>query len=494
MLTGIFLTGLYLVLFALACTHAYKAKKITDLLPSISWSGSIIIPFILVVIPFAENEHAMHLQAIGMCLIGYFLLAGDYLSLRYSLSQDAQRKNELHIKKNLRRKDGQSKLLFYCNIICVGIALTGITVHLSRIGWENIPLLSSLLHADLDETILNHMRDMFSREANLTIFEKYYYNFNVLVFGLPALAYLMITKRFYSMIALFAVCTIYLIASTAKMPFMIFFCVFTLVALHIIFPKHKNAILSIGILTIVTTVVLGGLLRAPFPHSYVEFAAKAQSEGCEIYEDQAPQFCALDATLGDYYRLPIYRELTRPYFVRLYDYSTYRMLVTPVDMNYRWYEYFGNEGDFMGFASIIPPWRQPGYIHPARQVASYALESRFPQEYATAYAYAGIDADAYARMGLTGVFIISVLLFFIRICPAIMHAGHAFSEIYRLMVIGLLIILPPSSSLHAILVAHGLIVITGIICFFKFYDIVLRKFIKNRTDKLKRKLEGLPIH
>lgn len=484
----------YLALFAFACAHAYKARKITDLLPSISWCGSIIIPFILVVIPFADTAHAIYLQSIGMCMIGYALLAGDYASFRYGQAQDSQKEVELHIKKSLRRKDAQSRLLFWCNIICVAIALTGIAVHLSRIGWDNIPLLSSLTHSDLDESILNNMRDMFSREADLTIFEKYFYNFNVLVFGLPSLAYLMITKRFYSMVALFAACTFYLVASTAKMPFMIFFCVFLLVAIHIIYPKQKNAILSIGILAIVVTVVLGGLLRAPLPHSYVKFAYEGETKGCEIYIDQAETFCDMDATLGDYYRLPAYRKLTRPYFVRLYDYSTYRMLVTPVDMNYRWYEYFSGEGKFMGFASIIPPWRQPGYVHPARQVAAFALESRFPNEYATAYAYAGIDADAFARGGLVGVFIVSLLLFLVRFCPAVMHAGHAFSEIYRLMVIGMLIILLPSSSLHAILIAHGLIIITGIICAFKFCDVALRKYIIQRTEARKKKLEGLPIH
>lgn len=484
----------YIVAFGAVCIYAYKSGKITDLLPSISWGGSIIIPFLFVVLPFSTNPEALFLQIIGMCIIGFSLLAADYVSLKHGLAQDATKERELHIKKSIRRKDAQSRLLFWCNLLCITITLASIVIHLSRIGWSNIPILSSFMQNEIDHALVNHLRFMFSREADLTIFEKYFYNFSVVVFGLPALAYLMVTKRFYSMVALFATCTFYLVASTAKMPFMIFFCVFALLAVHIIYPKHKNRILGIGILAIISVVIIGGIIRVPFPYSYITYAIKGKTQGCEIYTEQTPRFCDMDATLADYYRLPLYRQIERPYFIRLYDYSTYRMLVTPVDVNYRWYEYFSQPGKYLGFASIIPQWRPANFIHPAFQVGQFAYASRFPEEYAHAYAYGGMDADAFARAGLWGVALISVLLFLARISPTYLHAGHAFSEIYRLMVIGLLIILPPSSSLQAMLIAHGLIVIIGAIVFFKFYDTALRNMIKQRTEKRKRKLERLPIH
>lgn len=468
------LLAIWGICLILVFNYAWHRQRLTDLMPSLSWLGFIIVPYFVTIYPFASDQEALAYQVTGFTIFAYALLAADFFALKRLKTQDKINKSlnrDMKLKKSIRKLDSEGRFLFFCALASIGICLIGIICHLYRVGFENIPLFQKLFADHFSYAEVERLRDSFSREASITFFEKYFYNFNVLVFGLPPLAYFLVTRRFVLMSIFFIIFSTYLVSSTANMPFMIFLSALLLIVLHAVFPKHRNHIIAAGLLIVLIICTLGSYIRMQYPHSFINEALKGKEMGCEHYLDQSPNFCDLDATMGDHYRLPLYRNIDRPTLVRLYDYGTYRMIITPVDVSYRWYQYFKETENRISFASILPPLRDADFIHPARQVTLFAYQSRFPQEY-NGFAYGSIDADAFARKGLWGVALISFLLMIVRLIPSYFHSNHAYSEIYNLMIIALLVILMPSASLHAILVAHGVGVICAIIICFRAYKYV----------------------
>lgn len=474
----------FTVAWLMVGAYTYRRQCFTNALPSLSWLVFLIIPFGVTIAPFASDAQALTLQITGLSIIGITLLAGDFLSAKLARSPDnhphARGFGRLNIKQDLRLKDSHSSALLWGAWALSAITLIGIAAHILRIGVENTPLISALLFDVRSEEALDHMRDLFSRDADLTFIEKYFYNFSVLLFGLPALVYFLATKRFAVALILFFVFTFYLLASMAKMPFMIFFTALSLLIIHIAFPKYKNRILMSLAVCGTVFIIIGGLIRAEFPHFFVTDAFKDQHPACTVITEKIKPACTSEMMIGDYYRIPYYTEIGRPDIARYYDYIIYRMFLTPVEVNYRWYEYFQDDTRRDSFATILPFWRGENYEHPARTVDKFAYESRFPYEYAWGYAYGSIDADAYARGGLQGIAIVAALLLIMRLLPTLSYTGYVFSEIYGLILIALLVILLPSASIQALLVAHGALPICGLLVLLYLYRLYQVRSMKAR--------------
>ena len=98
-----------------------------------------------------------------------------------------------------------------------------------------------------------------------------------------------------------------------------------------------------------------------------------------------------------------------------------------------------------------------GFIHPANRVGKWAYFNRFPQSYSeSAFAYAGIDADAHARGGWWGVIGVCVFLVLARLAMVVLRAGEYWGTSAYYAAVYMLGIMMPHASLQAIFVSQGL--------------------------------------
>jgi hypothetical protein len=130
----------------------------------------------------------------------------------------------------------------------------------------------------------------------------------------------------------------------------------------------------------------------------------------------------------------------------------YRSFVTPIDVSSRWYQYY-YYNDKKQFTDI----NQPRNKHPANIIANWAYVDRFPYIYlSTAMANSSIDADSYARFGIIGIIISSIIIVLMFLWMYFFYTNSVISRLIFICFIILMSILLPQASIQAILVAHGI--------------------------------------
>jgi hypothetical protein len=140
------------------------------------------------------------------------------------------------------------------------------------------------------------------------------------------------------------------------------------------------------------------------------------------------------------------------------NYATYRLFLVPAEVSHWWYRYFpDHSGGYLGLSGLTPGSRsRADFRHPANAVGFWAYRARHPNQYGeTVRAYASVDADAYARGGVLGIFLCAIALGLFRFSLKALGVGDVWSRYLGFagcMILGLIL---PNGSIFAALVVQG---------------------------------------
>jgi hypothetical protein len=134
----------------------------------------------------------------------------------------------------------------------------------------------------------------------------------------------------------------------------------------------------------------------------------------------------------------------------------YRVFLTPVEVSNHWYDYF--DGSPSEKRKLLDVFERENSKQASNKVGVWAYTDRFPAHYGqTISANGSIDADAFSLGGNFLVFIVALILFFIRIFMSISIPGDSLLvRILEGIGLGQLAFLPNSAPLQAILLPQGL--------------------------------------
>jgi hypothetical protein len=183
---------------------------------------------------------------------------------------------------------------------------------------------------------------------------------------------------------------------------------------------------------------------------------------------------------------PHLNKLAGP-FGRAVNYVMYRTVLAPVEVSHRWYIFYPEiHGSYLGFYGLTPSSRNdPMFQHPANKVAIWSYASRFPNKYLhSAYAYASIDADAWARWGKIGLIGVAFILLVFRIVAGNVRLEGRFGDsIYTAFLVVFSFSLP-MASLQALLQAQGAFYFWLLPIFVWIWNTLRRKYLAQKRGSI----------
>lgn len=349
------------------------------------------------------------------------------------------------------------------NDLCVAWILSIIFISLTVLHtvWvaDSVPVMN-LLSGNFDIESLHSSRSAFSRDSQLPAGLHYLLSFSVTIFGVPAVIICIAKMRYFWALSLFVWVSLYASVSTAVLPlFFAFLTIFVGTTLLSPLTRRKRIFrttIIVASLTLLFTVVISmispwGILSGK--HTDLQTGVTNTSP-LENSRD----------LLGDKNRAQSYGpDQTRPHFI-LYaaDRVLYRCIFTPVEVSYRWYEYFYLFPiERISLSRMVHDSHSELSVHPASAVGKWAFYERFQNRYLeSAHAYASFDADAYSRFGWVGFLIALGVIATCRILLELFRSiqGVTTNAFYSVGIC-LVAVLPASASVQAMLVAHGLAVL-----------------------------------
>jgi hypothetical protein len=423
--------------FAIAWGIA-KAKDV-ELLPSLSWFVLMVLPFWVQFESFPETSKSVQAFAVGF--VGICLLIGDSLPVRPAGTE----------RTGLLEFDGWLRDFRLYGVFLIVLAL----YHLSLL--DQIPLVEKYIGRVHDARELSWMREQTSKLLAVSSLTKYVFTWLVNIAAPLAIVLAWRSGRRIWALAFFAFAVMYAAMSLAKVPlFLLGIILLVTFWQQVAFAKRLAAYVAILLLFIpVSWDAYSFFVTSPY--SVFNYRASPAAVAALNLRETDPR---ARLTIGDHSRLmPIEADSALGTRERVYNYYTYRLFLSPIDVSSRWYQYFPSvSGRHIGLQGLRPADRErSAETHPARLVGAWAYGARFPDKYLeTAQAYASVDADAYARFGLAGIIGVGVIVIALRLTLKRLKTSGAFGQI--LYAIGLVLsgLLWPMASIQAALVSNGL--------------------------------------
>ena len=416
-----------------------QVDAIVEFAPSTGWLMLMLWPLLYQYSDFHPATRYLQLAAVSIIFLLLFL--SDLLCFQRSVKRVRVVDNRV----------GKSWLIY------MGIfSLVPVAVHLYLM--PKIPLLSWVFENEAARGSLVLLREGAAKLLDVPTAVKYLF-----VWPLVILAPMYIVVAFwagYWGLALMGlvIASLYAVATLAKFPLVLLWstCLFASCTL----PSRFRRILSAAWIGAVLLGVAGVsilLLSGALDFMKISPAHVQSSVFSEMKEDDPRR----TLTLGDVARLESPEAAQqRSVAINLATSALYRVWLTPSDVSHRWYQYFTYvKKEPLGFHNFFPTKAMRSEA-PSREVGIWAYQERFPDKYgATISAYASFDADAFARGGVWGVMLATILLLLVRVGAAFLLAAHPVGLVsYGVLLCGLAI-LPSSASLQAMLGAHGLFLI-----------------------------------
>lgn len=264
-------------------------------------------------------------------------------------------------------------------------------------------------------------------------------------------------------------------ATLAKAPILIMGALLGLLLWQHLAPGLRKVLLIVGAFVLTLALSVATYFYATNPMSIFRFRVpeSVQQESLALLPPaKTGSPIVTGFSVGDHSRLVVkYRHTLREYdnarslteFEKMLNFIAYRVFLTPVEVSNRWYSYFPDvEGGYLGFEGLTPGSRNRAeFVHPATRVGRWAYVTRFPENYGDSIrAYASVDADAYARWGLLGIFLMCAAIFTVRVGLAVVRTQALPSRSLYLTGVLILAIGLPQASLAALFVSQGL----GVVC------------------------------
>jgi hypothetical protein len=416
---------------------------------SLSW-------LILMVLPFLMQYNSFHAsyrdtQMIGILSIGMaFLLAESLFSYKHRKSLGLEQPLTFNI-----------KVTYAAALVIVAVQI----LHLLLM--PEIPIIT-YLHNFKNDQSLTILRESASKLLHIPELFKYLFQLtNVIA---PALAVILFKKSKRWALPFIAITIFYSFATTAK-TMTVLYSAILLIPLYYQLNKIRKLI---NFSALAFTYCL-----AIYSFAFYIYTKPASLDYLEVERENARTF-----TIADRHRIfglvPFEKHENRSSSAieaRIKG-LFYRAILVPSEVSHIWYSYYpAVKGDFIGFYGLTPETRNSeSFVHPSNEVGIWAYVKKFPKDYLDSiHAYSSMDAEIYSRFGLSGVFLISLLLFFIVVYLLPTTTNFKTNDAIIFKFSGLLIIALFSSmaSLQAMLLAHGLIII-----FFIILAVKIRPYLK----------------
>ncbi len=415
----------------------------------------MVLPFLLQWDYLFEATRTTH--AIGILVIAAALYTFDFIMARRTPAQAGE------VQKTRARH-----MLYVLPSLTVG----GIILHLSLIG--KIPVLE-LISGNTDPMALIDMRDDFSREADFHFLLKYAFNWLTPIFSPISIAILVIYRRYVLAFLLFLLTVFYAMASLAKAPVLVLVMCLVVAAIGLLYRRSIAYLVIVGIFTAFIGIFVGFFLLKNASDSKEKIDEKTYQELLAEWKfDESHPLAHL--TLGDHTRVVsgglIPAKDDTPFIdstahecpdmkchvTRAYKYLIYRWFLVPSEMAQRWYDY-SLYHSYAGFSELVRTEHDSGYKHLSQRVGNWSLASRFPKIYLdSAHAYAGIDADAYLRMGWAGWILAVFGLMLIRLGSFFWYNTEPVAMAAYYSMVAALGLLLPHASIQALVVAQGVMI------------------------------------
>lgn len=437
--------GIY-SLFAIALfAYTFLKGRSFALVPSVGWLSFMSLPFLVLWTYFPEPYRTIHAQ--GCLIIGFLLLLSDTCSYFY-------------MQKRAGHRDHARMTPEFLNFVAWGATAMLIIIAVYHLmAAESIPLFERLFGSGAAEQYLAD-RNKFQRDLPVPFFLRYIINFNVYIFGSLALVLHWLSGRRRIAITIALAIVVYSVLSTAKLPaVMAVVIIVGLLVQHMCMQRAwlRRALFGVYVLGM-GLVGLFYVLAAPKIITYYAHAP---------FETASPDDPRRVTSIGDYIRSPEADAVSkqRAFVYRKAEYLVYRIFLTPVEVSDRWYQYFTYaQKTPEPFASLLGRAAGSDTPHPSVRVGRWAYHEKFPSKYMPdVHAYGSLDADAFAYGGLKAVLLAGLIFALVRFAFAVLHTPNPIAETLHITAIILMMAIPPSGSLPALLAPHGLAALLAIL-------------------------------
>ena len=418
--------------------NATKNKRLIQYLPTLCWFSFIIIPLIFSWTYFPVP--ARNMQAIGATLISIALAIGD----RHGITK------EIRPLRNFSQFKYQKILVSSLVFILILIPI----YHYYKVGY--IPLLNRLF-GDYSPIELRDQRENFNKFALPFVFSVIS-NHMINIVAPLLIGILSYLKKYYLSVSVFFWVVFYSLSSNQKGYFIVFVSSVLMVLAFLQTEKQRNILAKLFGSAFLATILFGILHsnsmiknvdRCPLPIG-ANYSPANINRSCEkVVFDEIKTFFVIDS-IG------------------------YRIFLTPVEVSNHWYEFFlDDQNSFRGVQSLL---ERDTYKKTANIIGIKYYTEPFPNLYGSSIsAYSSIDADAFSFGGLGIVAIISLLLLLIRIYVGVSkNNSPPITKVLEALSLNLIIILPFSASIQAILLPQGLMLLLISIFF-------LRNFLSKKV-------------
>ncbi len=412
--------------------------------PSVGWIGLMLLPLVFQYADLHATGRALQLGIV--CAIAVLLVASDCLGFALA-----------------RRRP---LILGHCLVnrwlILLGLCfLLPAAAHLYLM--PRIPLLALYTDKDATETSMTLLRLDAGKLMAVPSAVMYLFNWALVVFAPVFVVSAWFTGRRRPAIYGLLVASMYAIATWAKLPvaLLLVTCAFTGCVMP--GPLRRGLCLGGAGLVLLVFIALGVLFASGSLTHLKSAASHAQSPVLLAMQPDDPRRAL---TYGDNFRFEsVVPDVERSSFRRVLEYVVYRAWLTPADVSSRWYQYYTYvQKEPLGIFSLVGTSDGVAPQTPSRVVGIWAYQARFPYKYwNTVSAYASFDADAFARGGMLGVVLATLLFMVTRIVASCLVTSHPVGLAAYAVLLCVLAILPSFASIQAIFGANGLMVVLALL-------------------------------
>ena len=424
------ITCLLALLYIVIVIYAYRLNNLLGILPTLSWLAFMVAPFLFSFKYF--DLRSTNYQLIGIILIGLALISGDL----FCVSKQSKR-----IDTEYQKIDVSTKFLIVISLFVVLVPI----IHLILAG--NSPLFD-LIFSNRSKNEISNERAFYSKFEISYIFS-ILSNLTINIFMPILLAIQIYYKKYYLFIITLVYSVIYALNSTAKLPFISLIFALVIVLGSTILSKYKRVI-GLLALTCFGLTILSGVL---FGNAMIK-----NKELCSVPINISDSPANISRSCPEYLNLGINPVINT---------IGYRVFLTPVEVSNHWYEFFlDDQNSFRGVQSLL---ERDTYKKTANIIGIKYYKEPFPNSYGSSIsAYSSIDADAFSFGGLGIVAIVSLLLLLIRIYVGVSkNNSPPITKVLEALSLNLIIILPFSASIQAILLPQGLMLLLFSIFFLR---------------------------
>jgi hypothetical protein len=409
--------------------YSIKRESLNGALPTLAWLGFMVLPYLFSYRFFSESTRLD--QIFGISFINVAILFGDFLSI-----MNQKRIKELEVPRVYKFK--------YFKIV-ISIIIFFPILHYTISG--NIPLLDYIFNGFTNiEYSLN--RTNFTK-TSIPYVLGITSNLYVVILIPITLIFLIHMKKLVLSFLVLSWGAFYAVSSGAKGPLVM---LLVSMAFAYSFSKNKKVLekLSFVVAAAIFTSVLSGYIYGNYMLSN---STKCDVPvGVKVTPANISRSCSGDEKLS---------------FNPIVSTLGYRVFLTPVEVSNHWYEYY--KATDRNIFDVLIRQESP---RASNLVGIEYYFDKFPNSY-TKYinANSSIDADAFSIFGLFGVAIVALLLFGLRVYIGNQRPhSPPITKSFEGISLSLLILLPFTASLQAILFAQGLFVLILMIFSFRNQD------------------------